>query len=200
MSSSSGESPAGGVNAHGSFFVSDSHAIPCALRLPPEEQLFPDGAGASKDADVIKLEGWRSVDVKGDGSCFFHCVALGTGVSVQEQRELVSDNLTSDHFALYKDLYANTKRTLDEEKKKRTPRMDLVKELDTQMREYGFIKDCQSLEDLEKMALGPRYWADQTAIEIIQMKLNIAFLRNPDLEGSIYIFRFLILCSPYVSY
>ena len=65
--------------------------------------------------------------------------------------------------------------------------MDLVKELESQMREYGFIKDIRSLGDLEKIKLWPRYWADQTAIEIIQMEINIAFLRNPDLEGNIYI-------------
>ena len=130
---------------------------------------------ADRDADVIKLEGWRTVDVEGDGSCFFHCVALGTGVSVQEQREHVSGNLTSDHFELYKELYANTKRTLDEEKRKRTPSAAMAKELETQMREYGFINDCENLEDLERIALEPRYWADQAAIEIIQTKLNIAF-------------------------
>ena len=130
---------------------------------------------ADRDADVIKLEGWRTVDVEGDGSCFFHCVALGTGVSVQDQREIVSENLTSDHFELYKELYANTKRTLDEEKQKQNPSIAMVKELETQMREYGFINDCKSIEDLEKIALGPGYWADQTAIEIIQTRLNTAF-------------------------
>ena len=125
------------------------------------------------------------MDVKGDGSCFFQCVALGVGVSARDQRELVSDNLTSDHFALHKDLYANNKRALQEERKKTHPRIDLVRELETQMREYGFIKNCESVEDLGKIALGPRYWADQTAIEIIQTKLNIAFLRNPDIACGI---------------
>ena len=176
MSSSSGESRSGGVHAHVRFFFAFPQAQPHAYyATSTKEQQRPAGLKSDEETDFIKLEGWKTVDVKGDGSCFFHCVALGIGVSVEDQRELVSENLTSDHFELYKELYANSKRTLDAEKKKQKPCLATVKELETQMREYGFINDCKNLEDLEKIALGPQYWADQTAIEIIQTRLNFAF-------------------------
>ena len=128
---------------------------------------------ARGEVETIDLSGWSKIDVRGDGSCFFHCVEMAAGVSVQEQRELVSENITDEHFEAYKVLYESTRRELVNELSRKEPNNRRVRELEMLQREYRFMEACQSLSDLEQVVLTTNYWADHVAIEIVQRGLNI---------------------------
>jgi len=100
-------------------------------------------------------------DAKGDGNCFFYVAQealLGIDIrtTVHELRQLVSNEVTENTIAFYKDLY-------------------LVAP-DKEKIWYTFIHKNNTVEKLKIYVLTNYYYADEFAISVIEKTYNVKFI------------------------
>ena len=92
---------------------------------------------------------------------------------MQEQREYISENVAEKHYDFYKETYTDVCERLMEMRNLPTPNSTTMRDLELLKREYRFMENCNSVEDLEEKVLHPEFWADYLAIEMIQLGFGI---------------------------
>lgn len=110
-------------------------------------------------------EGYEIINITGNGDCFFKAVEKafafeGSKVSVKSLRKFISNHMTEDIFKVYKTLWIDVERERNGE----------------MMMRLMFMQSVHTLDQLKQIVLTPRFWANETAISILEKGLKLKFI------------------------
>lgn len=115
--------------------------------------------------DYTDDKGFELVPVSGNGDCFFTAVQKafeykGSNVSVSKLRQFVANQMTQDIYNVYYTVYTDANKERDSE----------------MMMRMMFMQGVGDLETLKRVVLTSRFWANETAISILEKGLQIKFI------------------------
>jgi len=96
-----------------------------------------------------------------------------TSIALKKENETLNEQLKSVLNAEDYKTVAKQLKTIKKEYRKIKEELDLVK---TNLKNYEFMKDIETFEQLKKYILTQSYWADPFAISLFEVLLNVKFI------------------------
>ena len=170
-----------------------------------------DGAGngiavvtSGEDVAAMYLTDYAFAWNSGGGDCFFLCLEQATGHSAYSQRLLLSASMKATDLELYRSILSHCDAEVaaaDDDQANGVP-ISATDMMRTRiiLQEMEFCRGVDDVVSLRAAVLTKNYWADQIAIERLQLALNVKVVVIRPNAGGIYEIQYDMLPEGVVNF